>query len=469
MFLQKNIRTAILLLCVVWLSSCQTYYQRTLVFQQQFASGQLEEANKTLDKTKKRAKKKNALLFYLNKGVVLQLLNKPEESNEFLEKAYIYAEDFRKNYALDAASLLVNPTIKPYKGEDFEIVMIHYYKALNYLKMSKYDEALVECRRINIKLNELNDKYDKKKNRFKRDAFSLNLMGIIYEAAGEYNDAFIAYRNAYEAYQEDYKPFFHMEVPLQLKKDLLRSAYLIGFKEELSQYETTFGMKYESEKNSGGDVILFWNNGLIPFKDEWIINFMVVKGAGGLVTFENKEYGLSFPFYLSDTDSKTTLGDLKIVKVAFPKYTERRPVFTQANANINGMPYKLEIAQNMNEIAFKTLEDRMVREMSASLLRLAIKQSTELAVRQQNQDIGAVLSLANAVTEKADTRNWQTLPYSISYTRIPLQEGENHVDFKASDVNGSRSKSDKFVFMGKKNHTQFHFYQTFESQLPSSH
>ncbi len=78
---------------------------------------------------------------------------------------------------------------------------LNYYKALNYINLGRYDEALVECRRINIKLNQLNDKYKDKKNKYSGDAFAHLLMGIIYDASKDYNNAFIAYRNALEVYE----------------------------------------------------------------------------------------------------------------------------------------------------------------------------------------------------------------------------------------------------------------------------
>jgi len=34
------------------------------------------------------------------------------------------------------------------------------------------------------------------------------------------------------------------------------------------------------------------------------------------------------------------------------------------------------------------------------------------------------------VSEKADTRNWQSLPHTILYTRIPLQPGVNQLQLK---------------------------------------
>ncbi|MBW6499451.1 MAG: hypothetical protein K0B09_13760, partial [Bacteroidales bacterium] len=39
-------------------------------------------------------------------------------------------------------------------------------------------------------------------------------------------------------------------------------------------------------------------------------------------------------------------------------------------------------------------------------------------------------SILGAVTEQADTRNWQTLPHSIHYARMPLPAGENNLELE---------------------------------------
>ena len=449
---------------LIILTGCATYYQKSLQFQEYFVQGKIEEANKVLDKNKKASKDKNRLLYFLQKGVVLQLLGEYEESNKFFEEAYIFTEDFKKNYSVEAASMLINPSIKPYKGEDHELVLMHYFKALNFLKIGMYDEALVECRRIDIKLNILNDRYEKKKNRYKRDAFAMNLMGIAYEASGDINNAFIAYRNAYQAYKEDYKVHFATEVPLQLKKDLLRTAYLNGFKDELEKYEKTFSMKYTHQEKSAGELVFFWHNGIGPVKGEWSINFLIVKGQGGIVMFVNEELGLSFPFPLPPMGQSTGgLGDLKFVRVAFPKYIERKPYYRTAELISGNKTYAIELAENINEIAFKTLEDRMLREFANSLMRLALKQAVEYQTRKQNENLGTLLSVLNAVSEKADTRNWQTLPYSISYARIPLNEGKNKFELKAYSPKKTRDMIKTFDFDIKKGQTVFHIFQSLES------
>ena len=451
-------------LVILLITGCATYYEKNLIFQEYFAKGEIEDANKSLDKNKKEAKNNNRLLYFLQKGGVLQMLEQYEESNKYFEEAYIFTEDFRKSYTKEALSLLANPGIKPYAGEDHELVLIHYFKALNYLRMSKYDEALVECRRINNKLNLLNDRYEKKKNRYKRDAFAMNLMGITYEASGDINNAFIAYRNAFEAYEEDYKESYNTDVPIQLKKDLLRTAYLNGFKEELGMFEQKFAMKYEPKDKEGGELVFFWHNGLGPVKDEWSVNFFIVKGQGGVVMFVNEELGLNFPFPLPAMgQSSGGLGDLKFVRVAFPKYLERKPYYRSGELLVGQKSYKLEEAENINNIAFKTLEDRMLREMANSLMRLALKQAAEQQVRKKNENLGALLSVINAVSEKSDTRNWQTLPYSISYARVPLKEGVNQLKLKTFSPKKSRNEEQVFEFHAKNGQTVFHISHTLES------
>ncbi len=445
-------------------SGCATYYQKNLAFQEAFTNGDIEKAEKLLDKNKKAAKDKNRLLYFLQKGTVAQLLNQLEESNKHFEEAYIFTEDVGKNYMLEAASFLSNPNVTTYLGEDHERVLLHYFKVVNYLQLGLYSEALVECRRINIKLNALNDKYKDRKNRYKEDAFAHNLMGIAYEASGDVNNAFIAYRNAYNTYVDDYSQNFGVGAPEQLKEDLLRTAYLNGFDEEVRQYEKKFNRTYTHRPKTGGELLFFWHNGLGPVKDEFSINFAVVKGQGGTVIFENKEYGLSFPFPLPPSrQGSGGLGDLKIVRVAFPKYIERKPLFNKAELNIRGKTYPVEQAENINSIAFKTLEDRMLRELGSALLRLATKQLAEYEVRKQNQDVGALLSIVNAITEKADTRNWQTLPHDIGYARVPLQVGTNTVKLKTISTNRGNVKEASFDFEGVEGKTEFFRYHTLET------
>lgn len=455
----------IFLFCGLFLlSGCATWYKRTEKFQSAVGSGDFELAQKELSKDKKQSKGKNQVLYYLNLGYVEFMLDHPQESNKAFETAENLIDETVRHPALQVATLLSNAEILPYKPEDFEVIMVNFYKAMNYLRMNDMEGALVEVRKINIKLNQLNDKYPDHKNRYQRDAFAHLLMGLIYDASGNYNDAFIAYRNAYDTYQTDYKTNFGVEAPPQLKEDLMRTAYLCGFTSELRAYEQEFKTQYAYQAPSpDGQLVFFWLNGFGPVKSEWGITFVKEKRGDGAVVFSNAEYGLTFPFFFGSgfgENDKNSIADLKILRAVFPKYIERPPLYTKGALQYDGITYPLELAEDINQIAFKTLHDRMLREFSTSLLRLAAKQGVQYAASKQNEWLGLAVGLANAITEKADTRNWQTLPYSVSYIRMPLKAKENKVAFTASSSKGGKRTAQDITVMSEGKNTRFFVFST---------
>lgn len=448
-------------LLAILFTSCASFYEINYEFNQNFEEGNIERAQSVLNKNKKRLKKKGEFLYYANHGVVSSMLGEYNNSNIQFEKAYLYGEDYRQNPLNVAASFLVNPKLVKYHGEDHEHLLLLYYKALNFLKLGDKQAALVECRRLNNRLNDLSDKYSSD-NKYKRDAFVHNMMGIIYEANGEYNNAFIAYRNAYEIYQDDFTRLFGLSAPEQLKQDLLRSAYLTGFDDEVRRFEQEFGITYQHRPVDNGELVFFWHNGLGPVKDEWSVNFTVLPGGDGVVTFVNEDFGFNFPFPYDydDEDDGAKLTDLEFFRVAFPKYVERRKTHSDAILMLDNQRKPLELAEDINAIAFKGLEQRMVWEFSKSLLRAALKKAAEKVAEEEDEGLGLVVGLINAITEQADTRNWQTVPHSIYYTRMPLKAGENKVKIQLNQEGTNFGKVVDFTFTGQKGKTVFHTYQT---------
>lgn len=456
---------ASLLLTIFLFSGCATYYQKSQEFQQQFALGNLEQAQTFLNNQKKAEEKKDRLLYFLDRGVVEQMLGNYEASNAYFEKAYIYNQDYRNNLGADILATFSNPMLKPYKAEDFEVVLIHYYKAINFIQLNQLDAALVEVRRINISLNEMNDKYGDKKNRYKEDAFALTLMGIIYEAKGDVNNAFIAYRNAYEGYQSVYSESFNVTVPNQLKHDILRTAHANGFTNELKFYEKEFNINFEPNREKTSTVVFFWLNGLGPVKSEFSLNLASTKTGDGAFVFANDEEGFAFPYNVHTATNKADadgLNQIKFIRLAIPKYQTRTPLVNNAFIEVEGQKLMLEKVEDINKIAISTLQDRMLRETGKAISRLVVKQAAEYVVREQNQDLGSLVSALNAVTEKADTRNWQTLPYEIYYQRIELAPGDHSINFVTSGNNISEQEV-TFKVNLKDNETVFRTFHSLES------
>jgi uncharacterized protein len=442
------------------LGSCANYYQHHWSFNQEFENGDLRNALETLKKSSREGEGRNRFIYFANQGLLNSILGNYEESNAAFEKAFVFGEDFRINYANEAISYLTNPNLSHYRGENHEHLMVLYFKAINFLKLGKHEEALVECRRLNIRLNQLNDKY-RSEEKLQRDAFIHTLMGIIYQSSGDYNNAFIAYRNAVEVYEQDYSKFFHMETPEQLKKDLLNTASWTGFNEEFETFRRKFGMSEYQPEKPDAELVFFWHNGLSPVKDEWGINFVINHRDDNVVVFNNEGLGLSFPFQLKDDEDKKNLSSLEVFRVAFPRYQERPLYYNSASLEANGSSYPLELSEDISQIAFLSLRQRMMQEFSKGLLRAALKKATEHSVRKENDQLGAVIGLMNAITEKADTRSWQTLPHSIYYSRVPLKEGSNQVKFS---IRNGHANGYTFDYEAKKGQTLFHTFSSLESR-----
>lgn len=412
------------------ISGCTTYYGNNLAFVNAYESGDFEEANKVLaKKAKKEEKNRNRLLYWLNAGTVAHMLGKYEESNTFFEKAYIYCEDEAKTkVASEALAMVTNPMATPYKIEDVEILLINYYKALNYLALGNSENALVEARRMYQRELQVSDKYTSER-RMKRDAFIQVLMGLIFETNNDINSAFVCYRNAHDIYKNDYARFFNFTFPEQLKIDLLRMAKRNGTSDFLTFYENEFGMKYSKDMEpQGPEAILLWNNGLGPYKDEISINFTIIKGAGGMVTFANEEYNMSIPFLFPTGQGNGDISDLSFVRVTIPKYVERPVFYSHAHVSNPEGKYQFSKLEDINAVSFKFLKDRQLETLGKELVRVATKKLAEAQLRNENQYAGAALGVFNALTEKADTRNWQTVPHDVSYARIPLANAKSTIN-----------------------------------------
>ena len=108
--------------------------------------------------------------------------------------------------------------------------MIPVIKALNYAMLQQWNEALVEGRRIDHRLNVLHDQQEETE-KYQEDPFARYLVGLLYEMAGDLNNAYVGYRKAEQVY-EDSLAWSRVALPDILKADLIRTAERLGLKEE---------------------------------------------------------------------------------------------------------------------------------------------------------------------------------------------------------------------------------------------
>lgn len=191
----KNKAYILLIFALTMLSACATFYQKQADVMDAVYNGNINKAEALMNDARWQKPKRNRLLFYLNKGTILWMNGKNIESNQYFLKADLFVEDYRKNYVTELASVLINPNYSTYSGESFEQILLHYYATINFVQLGDLDNALVACKRMIATSQKIND-YLENKNKYRRDAFAHNLLGMIYDAQGDYNSAFIAYRNS---------------------------------------------------------------------------------------------------------------------------------------------------------------------------------------------------------------------------------------------------------------------------------
>ena len=213
------IRTAVLplvyaifipVVMAVGLSSCASVMKVQPQVGRLTASGRYGQALGILDRQQAVYGKNNQLLFLLEKGMVLHRNGQYQESVAVFEEAKsLWEELYTASLSKITASWVVNDYALPYRGEDFERIMMNIFQALNFAALGDFESALVEARDVDSKLEVINGQYSPgQKNVYREDAFARLLAGILYESAGSYadrNDAFISYEKAYEAYAGDYR------------------------------------------------------------------------------------------------------------------------------------------------------------------------------------------------------------------------------------------------------------------------
>ncbi|MCD4829107.1 MAG: hypothetical protein K8R90_06740 [Candidatus Cloacimonetes bacterium] len=153
---------------------------------------------------------KERVAFYLDLGMLQHYSGDWQTSSTNLTDAEYSIEDlFTKSVSKAALSLLLNDNALDYCGEDYEDIYLNVFKSLNYVHLGQLDGALVEIRRINGKVQHLEDKYadlasgygqsDDAKiemeagtTRFHVSALAQWLSMLLYRADRKYDDARIA-------------------------------------------------------------------------------------------------------------------------------------------------------------------------------------------------------------------------------------------------------------------------------------
>ncbi|MDR3249185.1 MAG: hypothetical protein LBT39_10420 [Treponema sp.] len=149
----------LLVLAAALLVSCATAsFQRV---DAALGNGRFEDSADILEKDRGSLyKPRDAVLYYLDKGMLTHYAGLYDDSSRLLEAGERAIEAaFSKSILMEISTYLLNDTTQEYAGEDYEDIYINSFNALNYYHQGDLEEAMVEIRRMNNKTRNLADKY----------------------------------------------------------------------------------------------------------------------------------------------------------------------------------------------------------------------------------------------------------------------------------------------------------------------
>jgi uncharacterized protein len=224
--------------------------------------------------------------------------------------------------------------------------------------------------------------------------------------------------------------------------------------------------------SENGELILFIEEGQAPIKEE--NNILLTAAGNGVNSFNYIDgNGLNASFNFDNTAygiSESKLSSLRTFKLSLPTYKIQYPQQQTITISNDSIFYNTQLAQNINSVAVNIMRERFLTEMANALARQLTKKLVEVGATALAEGIarstdkreatdsskeeqeklakkkedrintageiaGFALNIFNAVNEKADTRNWQSLPAFVHYVRIPLHTGENTITVATNGIN----------------------------------
>ena len=355
---------------------CSTYQLDVEEARHHMADGRPFTASKLLSPMAEK-RGRNQILYMLDYGLSLHQSGDIKKSNKVFMTVDRLAEV--KDYvslSRQAGSLFFNQSLIPYKSERFENLLINAYLALNFTLLGKFEDALVECRRMDEKLRRMKlENEDVRKNFYSR-----YLSAMIWQDQGNWDSAYIDYYKAYTI-----NPGSHY-----LKRDLIRAAWQAGRISELRKWQKKFPgyslNRIKKEVQSLGELVFIYQQG-------WI---------------HRKQYRLE--------------------DYRFPELVPVPARFHRAVLEIDGKKRGItRMLYPVSSEAKRVLDNDYKYLVAKKILGAVAKEVVAHQVRQENQFLGTMTSLILHASDRADLRQWSTLPNSFQLFRLALKPGIHRV------------------------------------------
>lgn len=376
--------------------------------------GQFKAAGeKVAGKRSKMYAKQDSALADLDQAALLHDAGLPQQSDQLLARAQDRIQElYTTSVSKSSARLLVNDLTLPYDVANYERAYTYFYRAMNFLDTQNLTDAAVEARKAAAFLDELRGS---KKQGYNDDPFVQYFASLIFESVGQRSDARICRENALKAYQN------------------------LGGMLRVTAPEFTV----PSNAAELGEIILLHYNGLLPLKKTETIQFSWNRIWAILSTAEETRQDV--PPQVENALRAGWMGHA--VTLAYPALELQPYTIVSSFARAGGQMYRMQKMADLSAAAKADLEERLPGIWFRTATRAVARQVTAEQARQaarsssKEEGVGELASLfvniLGATMERADTRQWFTLPAQIFMTRLFLSPGLQNIQLLFRDGYGN--------------------------------
>ena len=381
---------------------------------------------------------KDMVLYHLYRGVLLHYNKEYAESNESLDLAEEGIEElYTKSISKAASSMLLNDNAFAYAGEDYEDIYVNIFKALNYINLERTESAFVEIRKVNVKLNLLEDKYKKYANSLNSSADSR--IEIQVESTQFNNSALARYLSMLLYRADDKRDDVRVDMRY-LEEVFTLQANIYNFaKPDMTDFLT--------KKAGKTKLNLVSFTGLAPQK--YPINYRVATSENMVHIFVDDGTdvngqslifpGVSAGYYF---------------KFSVPQMQEKQSNITRIKVEVNGQEIgQLEKIEDVNRIAKETFQVKAKMSYIRAITRTVIKGIASIAaqkeIEKRSGELGGMLAKLGAAalteaSEAADLRSCIVFPGFAHIGDFDLVPGIYNINVKYIDRYGIEVYRDIF-------------------------
>lgn len=437
-------RWALAAVGLVLLAGCANPATRRLdAFRTRLSQGDLKGGLDQVRSSKKLYGEKSIFLYEMDLGVLHHYLGNWDSSIVHIEKAEQIADDlYARSITNEAVSLATSDNMRPYRPRQYESVLLAQFQLLNYLAKGDLDGGLVEVRRGGILLDKLRERDSGK---YHDDGGLEYLHSVVYQAAGQRDDAKISLRRSLAAYSAGKVPLPEQvrDVATWTLRDDPRGKIF----EELGISKGEHLDQAKALEKAPSEIVVLVYRGRTPELDqirawgEWV--------QGGLFAWHwsdpstGKDYTDAVPLFPLGGSGRTN-GRTFHVNFTFPVRKDVEPKVAAVDVETPQGVLKPTALSDTRILLDQDLADGHTALVVRTVVRVgtrtlaAQKLKSSMSTGNPLLDLLANLGLdfAQGSIEQSDLRQCIWLPREVGIVRIPVDPGTHAIRARAVDRAG---------------------------------